>query len=225
MIAIDIPYTGHVSPGSAPQRLDIPGARMIKMAVGPMDNNTYLVQCAVTGAALLIDAANEADRIIELIEQEAPGRVGLIVTTHQHADHWQALAAVAEATGAPTAAHALDAAPLPVAPTRTLADGDTVSVGELTFEVIHLVGHTPGSVALALTDGSGRVHLYTGDCLFPGGVGKTWKPEDFDTLFADVTTKLFDRYDDDTMVYPGHGDDTTLGLERPHLDEWRERRW
>ncbi|WP_040834268.1 MBL fold metallo-hydrolase [Nocardia brevicatena] len=225
MITIDTPYTGHVSPGSAPQCLDVPGTRVIKMAVGPMNNNTYLVQCAATGAALLIDAANEADRITELIEQETPGRVELIVTTHQHADHWQALAAVAEATGAPTAAHALDADPLPVAPVRTLADGDTVSVGELTFDVIHLVGHTPGSVTLALTDSSGRVHLYTGDCLFPGGVGKTWKPEDFDTLYADVTTKLFDRYPDDTVVYPGHGDDTTLGVERPHLDEWRERRW
>lgn len=225
MITIDTPYTGHVSPGSAPQRLDVPGARVTKMAVGPMNNNTYLVQCAATGAALLIDAANEADRIIELIEQETPGRVELIVTTHQHADHWQALAAVTEATGAPTAAHALDAGPLPVAPARTLAEGDTVAVGELTFEVIHLVGHTPGSVTLALTDDSGRVHLFTGDCLFPGGPGRTTNPKDFNSLFTGLTSKVFDRYADDTVVYPGHGDDTTLGAERPHLEEWRERGW
>ncbi|MEU1984017.1 MBL fold metallo-hydrolase [Nocardia sp. NPDC019395] len=225
MITIETSYTGHVEPDGAAQRREVPGARFTKMSVGPMNNNTYLVQCTATGAALLIDAANEAARIIELIEQETPGGVGLIVTTHQHPDHWQALTAVAEATGAPTAAHALDAEPLPVPPKRLLAEGDTVTVGELTLEIIHLVGHTPGSVTLALTDGSGRTHLFTGDCLFPGGVGKTWKPGDFDTLYADVTTKLFGRYGDDTVVYPGHGDDTTLGTERPALAEWKSRGW
>ncbi|WP_328391858.1 MBL fold metallo-hydrolase [Nocardia sp. NBC_00416] len=225
MITIDTSYTGHVSAGSAAQRREVPGARVTKMSVGPMDNNTYLVQCTATGDALLIDAANEADRILELIEQETPGGVGLIVTTHQHADHWQALAAVAAATGAPTAAHSLDAEPLPVPPQRILAEGDTVSVGELTLEVVHLVGHTPGSVTLVLTDGSGRTHLFTGDCLFPGGIGKTWRPEDFTTLLADVTTKLFDCFRDDTVVYPGHGDDTTLGAERPQLAEWESRGW
>ncbi|MGA6209219.1 MBL fold metallo-hydrolase [Nocardia testacea] len=225
MITIDTTYTGHVSPGSAPQRREVPGARVTKMSVGPMDNNTYLVQCAVTGAALLIDAANEADRIIELIEQETGDGIGLIVTTHQHGDHWQALEAVAAATGAPTAAHALDAGPLPVTPQRILAEGDTVTVGDLSLEVIHLVGHTPGSVTLALTDGSGRTHLFTGDCLFPGGIGKTRRPEDFTTLLDGVTTKLFDRFADDAVVYPGHGDDTTLGAERPQLQEWRSRGW
>ncbi|GGL07553.1 MBL fold metallo-hydrolase [Nocardia jinanensis] len=225
MITIDTSYTGHVSPGSAAQRREIPGARVTKMSVGPMDNNTYLVQCAATGAALLIDAANEAGRIIELIEQETTGGIGLIVTTHQHGDHWQALEAVTAATGAPTAAHSLDADPLPVPPHRTLAEGDAVDVGELTLEVIHLVGHTPGSVALALTDGAGRTHLFTGDCLFPGGIGKTWRPGDFTTLLDGVTTKLFDRYGDDTAVYPGHGDDTTLGAERPQLADWKGRGW
>ncbi|WP_030523137.1 MBL fold metallo-hydrolase [Nocardia rhamnosiphila] len=225
MITIDTTYTGHVSPGSAPQRREVPGARVTKMSVGPMDNNTYLVQCAATGAALLVDAANEADRILELIEQETTDGVGLIVTTHQHGDHWQALEAVAAATDAPTAAHSLDADPLPVLPQRILAEGDTVTVGDLSLEVIHLVGHTPGSVTLALTDGSGRTHLFTGDCLFPGGIGKTWRPEDFATLLDGVTTKLFDRYGDDTVVYPGHGDDTTLGAERPQLAEWKSRGW
>lgn len=152
--------------------------------------------------------------------------MALIVTSHQHYDHWQALAAVAEATGAPTAAHALDAEPLPVSPDRILADGDTVTVGNLTFDVIHLQGHTEGSVALALRGADGDVtHLFTGDCLFPGGVGKTWKEGDFERLLGDVSNKVFDVYPDSTVVYPGHGDDTTIGAERPHLTEWRERGW
>ncbi|MBB5918512.1 glyoxylase-like metal-dependent hydrolase (beta-lactamase superfamily II) [Nocardia transvalensis] len=225
MIAIDTPYTGHVSPGSNPQQRDVPGARIVKMSVGPMDNNTYLVQDTASGAALLIDAANEPDRLLELLGQEAPDRVGLIVTTHQHFDHWQGLEKVVAETSIPTAAHELDAAPLPVAPDRLLPEGDTVRVGDLALEAIHLRGHTPGSVALALTDGAGRTHLFTGDSLFPGGVGRTTSPEDFDSLYGDVTSKLFDRYGDDTAVYPGHGDDTTLGAERPHLAEWRQRGW
>ncbi|RDI54161.1 glyoxylase-like metal-dependent hydrolase (beta-lactamase superfamily II) [Nocardia mexicana] len=225
VIAIETPYTGHVSQGSAPQQREVPGARIVKMSVGPMDNNCYLVQDTATGAALLIDAANEPDRILELLGQEASGQVRLIVTTHQHPDHWQALAKVAAESGVPTAAHELDSAPLPVRPDRLLADGDTVQIGDLALAVIHLRGHTPGSVALALTDGAGRTHLFTGDSLFPGGVGKTWSPQDFDSLYADVTDRLFGRYGDDTAVYPGHGDDTTLGAERPQLAEWRRRGW
>jgi glyoxylase-like metal-dependent hydrolase (beta-lactamase superfamily II) len=224
VITIDLPYTGHVSRGSNPQQRDVPGARIIKMSVGGMDNNCYLVQCTATGAALLIDAANEADRIIELVNQETPDRVALVVTTHQHRDHWSALEKVAAATGAPTAAHPLDAAPLPVRPDRLLANGDLIEIGDLAFEVIHLRGHTPGSIALALVAGPG-VHLFTGDALFPGGVGRTTNREDFTSLYTDVTTKIFDRYPDDAVVYPGHGDDTTLGTERPHLGEWRERGW
>ncbi|GAA5069865.1 MBL fold metallo-hydrolase [Nocardia callitridis] len=224
MITLDRLYTGHVSPGSDPQQHEVPGARIVKMAVGAMNNNSYLVQC-VTGATLLIDAANEPERLMELIEQETPGKVGLIVTTHQHPDHWQGLKHTAETTGAPTAAHALDADPLPVVPDRLLSDGETFALGDLTVTVIHLSGHTPGSVALAFEDGAGKTHLFTGDSLFPGGVGKTLSPEAFDSLYTDVTTKLFDRYPDDTVVYPGHGDDTTLGDERPHLGEWRERGW
>ncbi|MFG1792246.1 MBL fold metallo-hydrolase [Nocardia sp. NPDC049149] len=225
MITIDRPYTGQVSPESNPQQRDVAGAGIVKMAVGAMNNNCYLVQCAATGAALLIDAANEAERIEELIGYVAPGQIGLIVTTHQHPDHWWALKETTAATGAPTAAHPLDADPLPVRPDRLLADGEHIAIGELRLEVIHLRGHTPGSVALALTDGDGRVHLFTGDSLFPGGVGRTTNPEDFDSLYGDVTAKLFGRFPDDTVVYPGHGDDTTLGAERPHLAEWRERGW
>lgn len=225
MVSVDRRYTGHLTPGTGAQQRDVPGARITKMSVGPMDNNTYLVQSTATDATVLIDAANDADRILELIAQEAPGQVELIVTTHQHPDHWQALTEVTKSLGVPTAAHPLDADPLPVTPDRLLADGDTIEAGDLTLEVIHLRGHTPGSIALALTDTTGHTHLFTGDSLFPGGVGKTHTPTDFDTLLTDVTTKLFDRYPDDTVVHPGHGDDTTLGTDRPNLPEWRERGW
>lgn len=225
LMVIDDNYTGVVSQGSQPQRRTIPGATITKMSVGPMDNNTYLVVCSATGHSVLIDAANEAERISLLIDENAP-TLSLIVTTHQHADHWQALADIAGGTESPTAAHALDAEPLPVAPDRLLADRDTVTVGELTFDVVHLTGHTPGSIALALTDTDGtRTHLFTGDSLFPGGPGRTTTPADFASLMDDLVTKVFDRFDDETIVYPGHGKDTTLGTERPHLDEWRKRGW
>jgi glyoxylase-like metal-dependent hydrolase (beta-lactamase superfamily II) len=216
-------YTGHVEPGTGARRT-LPGATVVKVSVGPMDNNAYLVTCSHTGEALLIDAANDADTLREVVQTYAP-HLSLIVTTHQHFDHWQALEAVATATGSPTAAHQIDAEALPVTPDRLLADGDTITVGDLSFDVIHLRGHTPGSVALALSgDAAGGVtHLFTGDCLFPGGVGKTWQPGDFETLLGDVTAKVFDVFADSTVVYPGHGDDTTVGSERPHLSEWRER--
>lgn len=223
--SVDDNYTGHVQPGTAARRT-LPGATILKASVGPMDNNAYLVTCSQTGETLLIDAANDAEVLIDLVQQYAP-QVSLIVTSHQHGDHWQALAAVAEATGAPTAAHEIDADPLPVKPDRLLADGDTVQVGTLVFDVIHLRGHTPGSIALAFSGpAAGEVtQLFTGDCLFPGGVGRTTTPEDFRSLLDGVQTKLFDRFGDDTVVYPGHGDDTTIAAERPHLDEWRARGW
>ena len=218
-------YTGHVETQTAARRT-LPGVAIIKMSVGPMDNNAYVVTCAVTGKSVLIDAANDPELLVELVGEQAP-KLALIVTTHQHFDHWQALAAVAESSGAPTAAHELDAEPLPVEPNRFLAGGETIDIGDLTFDVIHLRGHTPGSVALALRPDGERsaVQLFTGDCLFPGGIGKTWEPGGFEQLLSDVTSRVFDIYGDDTVVYPGHGDDTTLGAERPHLAEWRERGW
>lgn len=225
MSVLDDNYTGHVEPGTAARRC-LPGATILKASVGPMDNNAYLVTCSETGETLLIDAANDADTLLGLIRDHAP-KVSLIVTSHQHFDHWQALEAVAAATGAPTAANEIDAGPLPIKPDRLLSGGDTVQVGKLSFDVIHLRGHTPGSIALAL-DGpatGGVTQLFTGDCLFPGGLGRTTKAAEFDSLYQDVKSRVFDRFGDDTVVYPGHGDDTTLGAERPHLEEWRERRW
>ena len=225
MTAVTDDYTGHVDTGAAARRT-LPGATIVKTSVGQMDNNSYLVTCSHTGQSLLIDAANDAPVLLDLVERYAP-RLVLIVTTHQHPDHWMALEEVATATGVPTAAHELDAGPLPVTPSRMLADGDTVEIGDLRLDVIHLRGHTEGSVALALggpaTDGA--VHLFTGDCLFPGGVGKTWRDGDFERLLDDVGSKVFDVYPDSTIVYPGHGDDPTLGAARPHLGEWRERGW
>lgn len=225
MAVLNDNYTGHVDPGTAARRT-LPGATILKTSVGPMDNNAYLVTCSATGETLLIDAANDAEGLIGLIRRHAP-KLSLIVTSHQHADHWQALVPVAEATGAPTAAHEIDAKALPVKPDRLLAHGDTVQIGELTFDVIHLRGHTPGSIALAF-DGpatAGVTQLFTGDCLFPGGPGRTTRPEEFEWLIGDLENRVFARYDDDTNIYPGHGDDTTLGAERPHLAEWRERGW
>ncbi|KXP15164.1 MBL fold metallo-hydrolase [Tsukamurella pseudospumae] len=189
-----------------------------------MDNNVYLVSDSA-GRTLLIDAANDAERILEFAR--ATGGVELIVTTHRHLDHWYALKEVREGLGVPAAAGVNDAEGIDAPTDRTLSDGEVLAIGDLVFDVIELVGHTPGSIALALrpeVDGA-PVHLFTGDCLFPGGVGKTWQPGDFDRLYADVTTKLFDRFDDHTVVHPGHGKGTTLGAERPHLAEWRERGW
>ncbi|NMO04866.1 MBL fold metallo-hydrolase [Gordonia sp. TBRC 11910] len=205
-------------------------ATITALSVGPMDNNVYVVTCRETGDQLLIDAANDADRI-EALLADLPGQVTTIMTTHQHPDHVQALEAVHAAhPGVPTAVGRDDAPALPVAPDILVDDGDTLRVGNLTLDAIHLIGHTPGSIALALSDTDAdhpqpRTHLFTGDCLFPGGVGKTWKPEDFVTLYRDVSTKLFGRYADDTEVYPGHGSGTTLGAERGSLAEWEKRGW
>ena len=216
-------YTGTVTQGGPAERRALPGGSIIKVSVGPMDNNAYLVVDGATGKSLLIDAAAESDRLTELLDEHAP-ELAVVVTTHSHPDHWQALADVVGGTGAPTAAHGLDAGPLPVAVDRELDHGDRVQVGELELEVIHLRGHTPGSVALLLRTDEGA-HLFTGDSLFPGGPGKTGSPEDFTSLMDDLEQRVFGTLDDSTVVYPGHGSDTTLGEERPHLGEWRERGW
>ena len=201
---------------------ELPDLRITKVSVGPMDNNAYLLQCRRTGDLLLVDAANEPDRLLELVGDRPLSRV---VTTHRHRDHWVGLAEVVRRTGARTAAGAADADGIPVPTDEPLHDGDLVRVGDCTLEVIHLVGHTPGSVALLYDDPHGHPHLFTGDSLFPGGVGKTGSAQDFASLFGDVSRKLFDRLPDETWFYPGHGDDSTLGAERPHLPEWQARGW
>ncbi|MGB3698410.1 MAG: MBL fold metallo-hydrolase [Gordonia sp. (in: high G+C Gram-positive bacteria)] len=222
-------YTGNVSPdpdhhGAHAQRRVLDNATIVKMSVGPMDNNVYVVTDTATGAGLLIDAANDPETILSLIDQ-LPGSVEQILTTHGHFDHWQGLEEVHRVLQVPTAVGAADAEELPLDPDRTLVDGDTVTVGDLVLDVIGIRGHTEGSVMLALREKSGRVHLFSGDSLFPGGVGKTWQPGDFEILLDGVIAKVFDRFGDDTAVYPGHGVDTTLGDERPKLSEWRARGW
>jgi glyoxylase-like metal-dependent hydrolase (beta-lactamase superfamily II) len=219
-------YTGDVAAGGPTDRRDLPGLTIRKASVGTMANNVYLLTCAGTGAQLLIDAADDPARIMSLV-QEGGGRLDVIVTTHQHWDHHRALAQVVESAGpVTTAAGAADADSLPVIPTRRLSQGDTLELGDITLKVIHLRGHTPGSVALAYDDPQGHSHLWTGDSLFPGGVGNVEQdPERFASLLGDVQTRIFDVYDDETWVYPGHGADTTLGAERPHLQQWRERGW
>jgi glyoxylase-like metal-dependent hydrolase (beta-lactamase superfamily II) len=210
-----------VSPGGPPSERSLPELTITKLSVGPGDNNAYLLRCMRTGEQMLIDAAAEAPRLLSLV---GPSGLSTVVTTHQHPDHWQALSAVVSATGARALAHPLDAPALPVS-CEPVTDGSSIPVGECALEVIHLVGHTPGSIALLYNDPSGTPHLFTGDSLFPGGVGKTWSPADFTSLFDDVTTKIFDRLPDETWFYPGHGDDSTLGRERPSLPEWRARGW
>ncbi|MBB5084275.1 MBL fold metallo-hydrolase [Nonomuraea endophytica] len=216
-------YTGDVTVGGPADVRQLPELSIAKLAVGPFDNNAYLLRCAATGDGLLIDAAAEADRLLALVDEQP---ISTIVTTHQHGDHWQALEQVAKVTGAQVIAHPLDAPALPVEPARLVEHGDRITVGEVTLEVIHLRGHTPGSIALLYDGGATTKHLFTGDSLFPGGVGNTWDDaERFTQLYTDVTERVFDRLPDETWVYPGHGKDTTLGTERPSLPEWKARGW
>lgn len=214
-------YTGAVRFGGPADVRELDGLRISKLSVGPMDNNSYLLECLETGDGLLIDAANEADRLLEVIGSTPLRR---IVTTHRHADHWQALAELVDETGAPTTAHPLDAPELPVTVDDPVEHEDTLTFGEVQLQVIHLRGHTPGSIAL-FWDGDGN-HLFTGDSLFPGGPGNTFgNADDFASLMDDLERRVFDVLPDDTWVYPGHGSDTTLGAERPSLPEWRARGW
>ena len=218
-------YTGDVSVGGPPDRRDLSALTLTKVAVGPLDNNSYLLRSKATGAQVLVDAANDPDTLLPL----AGGRLDAVITTHRHYDHWQALDAVVRATGAPTYAGRRDAEGIPVATDHLVDDGDVIRVGDIELTAIHLVGHTPGSIALLYRDPAGpdgQLHLITGDCLFPGGVGNTEKdPGRFASLYQDVVSKIFDRLPDSTWIYPGHGADTTLGRERPHLEEWRARGW
>jgi len=216
-------YTGEVRVGGPAAVRELPGLVVSKIALGPFDNNSYLLRCTATGSQVLIDAAADAPVLIDLV---GAGGLDTVITTHSHGDHWQALADVVLATGARTVAHPDDAHDIPVPTDRLVRDGDVVHVGTAPLGVIHLVGHTPGSIALVYDDPDGPPHIFTGDCLFPGGVGATQgDPARFGRLLDDVTRKIFDVYPDETWIYPGHGSDTVLGRERPALAEWRSRGW
>jgi glyoxylase-like metal-dependent hydrolase (beta-lactamase superfamily II) len=220
------PYTGAVTVGGPPDVRQVPGLQIIKIALGPFDNNCYFLRCPSTGETLLVDAAADATALLRVLDGQDLAR---IVTTHRHPDHVGALAEMVAATGAVTAAQIEDADSLPVPTVERLGDGDIVRVGAAELRVIHLYGHTPGGAAL-LYDAGGRLaatpHLFTGDSLFPGGPGNTQNdPERFGRLMDDLERKVFGPLPDTTWVYPGHGADTTLGAERPFLPEWRERGW
>ncbi|WP_432478764.1 MBL fold metallo-hydrolase [Nocardioides sp. GXQ0305] len=221
-------YTGAVRPGGEPDVRELSRLRVTKVAVDPeMSNNCYLLTCLDTGEQVLVDAAAEPGTLLPLLGE---GGLSTVVTTHQHWDHHRALADVVAATGAVVVAGAPDADAITeqtgVPVTRRVGDGDTVQVGSTELRVIAVAGHTPGSICLVHDDPDGHAHLFTGDSLFPGGVGATFGDDDaFRQLIDDVETKLFGTLDDDTWFYPGHGDDSTLGAERPHLAEWRERGW
>ncbi|WP_232548620.1 MBL fold metallo-hydrolase [Propioniciclava soli] len=194
------------------------------LSVGSLDNNAYLL--TDSGEGLLIDAAADILALLSLIG-DTP--INTIVTTHRHHDHIGALADLAQHTGAVLVAGEPDADAIESATgvriDRRVWDGDTVQVGNSELEVIGLVGHTPGSIALAHAPAGEATQLFTGDSLFPGGVGKTKSDADFASLLGDVTAKVFDHFADNTVVHPGHGDPTTLGEERDQLPAWRARGW
>ncbi len=190
------------------------GALVRKVCVGAWETNVYVVACTATGAALVVDAGDEAGRVLAAAGDVSP--VG-VVATHGHHDHVDAAAAVAEALDVPFLVHADDDARAGIDGSQPLREGP-LRVGELTVEVLHTPGHTPGSVCLVL-DGA----VLTGDTLFPGGPGSTGDGS-FPRIIDSVERKLF-TLDPTTLVLPGHGLDTTIGTEAPSLERWRARGW
>ncbi|MBO1268873.1 MBL fold metallo-hydrolase [Arthrobacter cavernae] len=201
------------------------------ISVSEMNNNVYLLTSKASGAQLLIDAADDLPAIQAMLADSAADTTAeptlvQIATTHQHWDHVRALPGLVEATGARTSAGADDAPELPVPVDVVLEHGDVSTFDGFEVTAVHLRGHTPGSIAFVYDDPEGPAHIFSGDSLFPGGVGNTGNdPVRFASLLDDVTERLFEAYPDDTVVHPGHGDPTTLGAERPHLAEWRARGW
>ncbi|KND38499.1 MBL fold metallo-hydrolase [Streptomyces acidiscabies] len=215
-------YSGQVTVGGPADVHELKDLMITKIAVGPMNNNAYLLRCRATDEQLLIDAANDAHTLLGTIGDDG---IASVVTTHQHGDHWQALTEVVAATGARTYAGRADAEGIPVPTDVPVDDGDVIRVGRVELTARHLVGHTPGSIALVYDDPHGHPHVFTGDCLFPGGPGRTTNPADFTSLMDGLEEKVFNVLPDETWLYPGHGNDSTLGAERPHIPEWRARGW
>ena len=212
---------GHVDPdGPWLDRSDGP-IHVRKLSVSDMDNNVYVVSCTATGSSLLIDVADRAPRLLEALEGTEPVAA---VLTHGHWDHVRAWDGIA-AAGLPLWGHADDAPMFPGPLDRALSDGDVLTVGEVEVEVLHVPGHTPGSL-LYLVQGASHAHLFSGDTLFPGGPGNTFGSAEAHRQIMDgLEARVFARLDDSAQVHPGHGDDTTIGMERPHLAEWRARGW
>ena len=193
-------------------------AEVHRFVVGPVDNNVYVLRCRRTGVATLIDAANEHERLLEVARHLG---VASVLETHGHWDHIGAVAAVREA-GVGVWVRAEDAHLLP-GYDHLLDDDVEFAVGDLRLRTIHTPGHTPGSICFALVDSP---LLFSGDTLFPGGPGATsFEGGDFPTIIASIEERLFRRLDAETIVWPGHGAATTIGAERPHLDEWVARGW
>jgi glyoxylase-like metal-dependent hydrolase (beta-lactamase superfamily II) len=193
-------------------------AEVHRFVVGPVDNNVYVVRCRRTGVAALIDAANEHERLLEVVTTLG---VASVLETHGHWDHIGAVEHVREA-GIDVWVRAEDADMLP-GYDHLLQDDDVHAVGDLRLRTIHTPGHTPGSICFSLV---GTPVLFSGDTLFPGGPGATsFEGGDFPTIITSIEERLFRPYDGDTIVWPGHGAATTLGVERPHVDEWVARGW
>ena len=190
-----------------------------RLVVGPYDNNVFVIRCRATGDAVLIDAANEHEKLLELCTQLGVRRV---LETHGHWDHIQAIPAMREA-GYEVAVTAADAPRLKdVGYDVFIDDAEVIEVGNLRLLAIHNPGHTEGSISFAVTD---TPLLFTGDTLFPGGPGNTaLEGGDFATIIQSIDNKLF-TFPPDTIVLPGHGLDTTIGAERPHLQTWVDRGW
>jgi glyoxylase-like metal-dependent hydrolase (beta-lactamase superfamily II) len=189
-----------------------------RFVVGPIANNVFVLRCKETGEALLVDAANEHDRLLECCKELG---VRQVVETHGHWDHIQAVPALRDA-GYEVAVRAEDAAMLP-SYDLLLEDDSELSVGRVRLRTIHTPGHTPGSICFLV---EGSPVLFSGDTLFPGGPGNTATPlGDFPTIIHSIEQRLFLPLAPGTIVMPGHGDNTTIGQERPHLDEWVARGW
>ena len=193
-------------------------AEIHKLVVGPMDNNVFILRCKQTGDSVLLDAANEHEKLLPLCQQLNVRRV---LETHGHWDHIQAVPAVRDA-GYDVGITAQDAGMLP-SYDSILEDESVIEVGRLRLHTIHNPGHTPGSMSFRL---EGSPVLFSGDTLFPGGPGNTsFEGGDFPTIIRSIEDRLFSKLPPETIVMPGHGDDTTIGTERPHLQEWIDRGW